>query len=106
MIQFVRWKVISLAISTIVGKPKLLGLRMPSTPNGIPNTTGKYLEIAAVGLHAHDGGIAIRVRFANIAGRADWHVEISVRPERNEFPTVLAIVREAVVDDDGLWRAL
>src|SRR5689334_5573216 len=106
MIQFVRWNVISLAISTVVGKPKLLCLRMPIKSDGVADTAGKYLEIAAVGLHAHDRGIAIRVRFTNIARRTDWHVEISVRPERNKFPTMLAIMRKAIVDDDGLWRVL
>ena len=60
MIQFVRRNVISLPISTVVGKPKLLGLRMPIKPDGIANAAGKYLEIAAVGFHAHDRGIAIR----------------------------------------------
>jgi len=104
MIQLVRRNVISLPISTVVGKPKLFGLRMPIKPDGVANTAGEYLEIAAVGFHAHDRGIAIRVWLTNIARRTDWHVKVSLRPESNKFPTMLAIAREAIIDDDGLWR--
>ena len=49
-------------------------------------------------------GVAIGIRLADVARRADRHVQLAVRAEGDELPAVVAVGREAVGDDDRRRR--
>ena len=77
---------------------------MPIETDRVAHAARVGLQLRAVGLHAQDGGIAIRVGLADVAGRADRHVEPAVGPEGDELPAVVAFLRQLVGDDDGRRR--
>jgi hypothetical protein len=54
---------------------------------------------------AGDGGVGIGA-VADVARRADGHVEQAVRPEGDELPTVMAVAREIPFHHHRRGRAL
>src|SRR5690349_4501914 len=53
-IQFIRRKIISKHIATIISKPQIIRLRGPGKSNSISYALGEYFEAAAISVHSHD----------------------------------------------------
>lgn len=99
-VEFIIGHVIAHHVGAVVGEPELVCDRMPVEADGVADAARHHLQAAAVGIHAHQVGIAVLVAMTDVARRADRHVQLAVRPEGDEFPTVVCLGREAVVDDD------
>ena len=66
---------------------------MPIEPYRVAYATRKYLKPCPVELQTGNGGIAFIRALADIAGRADWHVEQAIRPEADELLAMMGIAR-------------
>ena len=102
-VELVMGNIFRQPVATVIGEIEFFCRRIEIEPNRVAHAAGDRLHAAAVEIHAHDLRIGLR-RQANITRRADIDVELVIGPERHELPAVRLVVREAVVDDDGLGR--
>ena len=95
-------------VAAVVGEPQLVRLRMPRETDRVADAARVDAQVAAVRVHAVDGGVDGRRRLvvADVARRAHRHVQPSVGAERDELPAVRAVGREVVVHDHRLGRRL
>ena len=81
---------------------------MPVEADGVADAAGEDLDAGAVRLHPEDRGVSrvVLLFVADVAGRADRHVEHAVRSEGDELLPVVRVLRQRVVDDHRLARRL
>ena len=82
------------------------GTRVPVEPDGVPHSRREHLESGPVRPHPQDRGIARVGPFADVARSPHRDVEQPVGSEPDEFPAVVFVLREGIVDDDRLGRGL
>src|SRR5450759_3953910 len=104
-VQLVGGAVVSEPVAPVVREPQLLRLGMPVETDRVPHAAGDDFEARTVGPEARDRGVRVAAP-ADVAWRADRDVEEPVRPERDELPAVVRILRERVRHDDRRRRAL
>ena len=98
-VQFVGRLVVAQHVAAVVGEPQFVRARMPVEADGVAHAPRDDLEGAAVGIHPPDVGVALRIGLADVARRADRHVELAVGAERNELAPVMAVARESIADE-------
>ena len=77
---------------------------MPVESDAVAHALGEHLDVRSVGLHPQDGRHHGR-RHADVARRADRHVQQVVGTEGDELPRVAGLrVRQAVTHDDRRGR--
>ena len=104
-VQLVRRHVVAEHVAAVVGEPQLACHRVPIEPDAVAHALGEHLHPGSVGLHPDDGRHHGRRR-ADVARRADRHVEHVVRPEGDELPRVAGLrVRQVVADGDRRGQA-
>ncbi len=99
-VQLVWGLVVSEPVAAVVGKPEVAGLRMPVEADGVPDSPGEDLEVAAVGVDPGDRSVGV-AGIADVAGGSDGDVELSVGAEGDELPAVTSIFWKVALDDDG-----
>src|SRR5215813_3395623 len=104
VIQLIGRNVIAHIVNTVIGKPQFLRRRVPVKADGVPNSGCKNFKTRTVRPHTIDNAMPL-IGTANIARRADRHVQHPIRSKRNELPTVVTVGWESVVDHHRLWRA-
>jgi hypothetical protein len=77
---------------------------MPIEPYRVPYTMRKYLQSCPVELQTGNGGIAFIRALADIAWRADWHVEQAIQPQTDKLPAMMGIARIFVGKHHRWWR--
>src|SRR5262249_52097007 len=77
----------------VVGEPELVRARIPIEADGITDTAGERLETGAVGVHAHDVGVAARIGLTDVAGGAHRHVGRALGAEGAEPPALVPLPR-------------
>src|SRR5678815_1992652 len=75
-----------------------MGHRMPGEPNCIAYTACKFFKTGPIIVHPEYGCVSI-VGYANIEWRTDGNIKLSIRTERNIFPTMWPLRWEFIVDD-------
>src|ERR1044072_5448244 len=98
MIELVRRLMIPEVVPSIICEPQFMGRWIPIESNRVPHAACNDLILAAILIHACDQGIAVWIRFADIAWSADRHIEFPVGTKGNEFPSVTGFFRKAVRD--------
>ena len=106
VIQFAGRQVIAHHVAAVIVEPQLLRCRIPIEANGVAHAARKHLKLTAIRFESVDGGVHIRIRCADVARRADRHVEPAIRTEGDELPAVMAVPGQFVEYDDWLWRGL
>ena len=86
MIEFIRRLIIPEIIPTIICEPQVMGRWIPIESDRVPHSARNDLIPAAIRIHAGDQGIAVWIRFADIAWSTDWHIEFPVGTEGDELP--------------------
>ena len=102
MVQLVRRQIIPQHVAAVVGEPEFLGDGMPIEADGVADAARKYFRLRAVDFHAQDIGVTVRVRFADIAWRADRHIQPAVRADCNKLPAVLRLLGQIAAYKDRL----
>ena len=74
--------------------------RAPVEADDVAHAARDGLEAAAVGLHALDDAVAL-ARLADVARRADRHVELAVGTEGDELPAVVRLAGKRSVTTTG-----
>src|SRR6266568_8239820 len=105
-IEFVRRLIVPHPVTAVVGEPELPGPGMPVEPDRVAHPAGKYLQVAPIREHAHDRGKARILLLADVAWSSHRNVEPAVRPEADELPAVMTLVRKRVVDRYRLGRVI
>jgi hypothetical protein len=103
-VQLVGRLIVAEPIAAIVREPQLAGLGMEVEPDGIAHTAGDDLRPPTGEVDPGDRRVQRPRRLADIARRADRHVEPAVRAEGDELPAVVLVGREGVAQDLGLRR--
>ena len=98
VVEFVARQIVSQHVAAVVGKPELPGPRLPVEADRVAHATRIGFHRAAIRVHAQNIGV-LRVRFADIAGCANRHVELAVRSEGDEFPSMLGFGWQLVGHD-------
>src|SRR4029434_7215408 len=80
-------------VASVVGEIEFLGHRVPVKANRVAHPGGGHFGAAAVEVDAPYLPVG-RGWLANIARRADVHVELVVRPQAYEFPAVRLAVED------------
>lgn len=80
VIEFARRQVVAHQVAAVVGESWFSSGRVPVEADGIARASGEGFELAAVGPQAQDGGVAVRIRRADVARGADRHVEPASGP--------------------------
>lgn len=102
-IEFVRGPIVPQPVAAVVGEPEFAAAGMPVEADGVAHPMGKDLQVAAVRVHAHDRSEAWILLLADVAGGSHRDVEFVVRPEADELPAVVTLVRERGIDDHRFW---
>lgn len=95
-VELVVGHVLAQHVAPVVGEPQLVRARLPVEADGIADAVGDIFQAAAVGVHAGELGVGLAL-VAQVAGRADRHVELAVRAERDELAAVPCRGGQAVV---------
>ena len=103
-VQLVRRHVVAEQVPAVVGEPQLAGPGVPVEAHGVAHAARERLEPRAVRPHAQDGRVPVVGRLADVARRADRHVQHPVGAEPDELPAVVAILRERGVHHHGPRR--
>ncbi len=82
VIELVGRHVVAQQVAAVVGEPELAGARVPVETHAVADALGEHFEVAAVGVHARDLGVAPRIGLADVARRAGRHVQLAVRDRR------------------------
>src|SRR6266508_2962451 len=93
-VELVLRAIIAGPVAAVVGEPQLLRHRMPVEADGVADAARDDLHAGAVGVVAADLAVGAGVDLANVAVRADLHIELAVGPERDVLPIVMDGVRE------------
>ncbi|MNP35891.1 hypothetical protein D3C76_1292420 [compost metagenome] len=88
-------------VAAVVAEPELAGPRVPIETHGVAHAPRHQLQATAVGVHAMDGGVDVRVLVAEVARRAHRDVKLAVGTEGDELPAVVGLSREVGVDHLG-----
>src|SRR5262249_47622115 len=104
VIEFVRRHVVAKHVTTIIGEPQFFRLWMPIEPYRVAYAMRKYFKPCLVEIQTGNGGIAYIRALADIAWRADWHVEQAIRPQTDKFPAMMGIARIFVCKHYRWWR--
>jgi hypothetical protein len=104
VIQFAGRQIVAHHVPPVVVEPQFAGPRIPVETNGVADAPGEDFHAAAVGLHAVNDAIDVRIRLADVAGSTHRHIQPAVRPEGDIFPAVVPVFREAVAYYDGFGR--
>jgi hypothetical protein len=104
MVEFVGRQVVAEQVAAVVGEPELPGLRLPVEADAVAYASGIDISAAAIGIHAQDIGVALRIGVADVAGRAYRHVEFAVRAEGDEFPAMMRLAGQPVGHQHGCRR--
>ena len=91
-IQLIRRQVVAQQVAAVVGEPELLRPRLPVEADRVADAEGDVLAMAAVRIHAQDLCVAIAI--ADVAGRANWHIQLAVRAKGDEFPAMMGFTRQ------------
>src|SRR4051794_40976709 len=78
MIEFIRRLVIPEIVPTVIREPQVMGHGIPIESDRVPDSPRNDLITAPIQIHAGDQGIAVGIRFADIAGGTDGHIEFPV----------------------------
>src|SRR6266850_4234312 len=97
IIEFIRRLIIPEIIPTIIREPQVMGRWIPIESDRIPDSTRHDLVTAPIRIHAGDQGIAAGIRFADIARGTDGHIEFPVGTEGDELPSMICLVRKAIL---------
>ena len=92
-VQFVLRAVVAQPVAAVVGEPQFAGLRMPVEALGVAHAPGDDLHAGAVGVVAADLRVLLG-RLADVAGRAERHVELLVRAEGEVLPVMVLLGRQ------------
>ena len=93
-VELVLRPVVAGPVAAVVGEPQLLGHRVPVEPDCVADPACHDLHAGSVGVVAADLAVDAGIDLADVAVRADLHVELSVWSERDVFPVVMNRVRE------------
>src|SRR6266508_1089295 len=93
-VELVLRAIIAGPVAAVVGELQLLLHRMPVEADGVAYAARDDLHAGAVGVVAADLAVGAGVDLANVAVRADLHIELAVGPERDVLPIVMDGVRE------------
>jgi len=104
VIEFIGRQVVTELVATVIGEPQLTGLRLPIETDAITHTKRIDFDCAAIGIHAHDIGKALRIGIANVAGGAHRNIELAVRTESNEFPPMVGLAGQPLGNRHGGGR--
>ena len=105
-VQLVRRQVVAQHVAPVVGEPELLRHRDRSRSRRVLRTPRATIS----GSRSRRAFMRVMVRvarsrrLADVARRADRHVELAVGAEGDELPAVVAVGREGVADHHGLRR--
>ena len=97
-IELVGRQIVAEHVAAVVGEPERAVDRAPVEADRVAHAARDRLDRAAVDVHALDHAVAI-VRQADVARRADRHVELAVGTEGDEAPAVVRLRGKAVADD-------
>src|SRR5574337_1160774 len=106
MIQLVRRQIVAHPVSSVVGEPELMRLRMPIEPNRIADAPREDLQLGPVRQIGRDRRVARVFALTDITWRADRDIQPAVGTEANELPAMMAIPGKAVVHYHGRRRVL
>ena len=107
VVQFVWRPIVAEPVAAILGEPELARLRIPVEAHAVPDATREELGLAPVRPHPHDRLVVVAARrLADVTGRAHWHVEHPVRPERDELPAMDPIPGVRVAHHNGRGRVV
>ena len=104
VIQRVGRHVVAEPIAAIAREPQIARARIPVETDAVANAPRERLEARPVGVHSHDVRVPVGIGLADVARRADGHVELAVGSERDELASMLAVGRKPVRHDDRLRR--
>ncbi|MCY1408830.1 hypothetical protein D9M71_241600 [compost metagenome] len=105
-VQLVVGQVVAEHVAAVVGEPEFLRLRMPGKTDRVAHPVGHHLAAAAIDVHALQIGVARAFGTADVARRADRHIELAVRAEGDELPAVVGFAREFGRQRFGLRRLI
>src|SRR6266850_5920437 len=98
MIEFIRRLIVPEIIPTIIREPQVMGRWIPIKSDRVPDSTRNDLVTAPIRVHAGDQGIAVGIRFADIARGTDGHIEFPVGTEGDELPSMMCLVRKSIIN--------
>ena len=100
-VKFIGWLIVSQPVPAVIRKPEFSGSRLPVESHTVAHAIGEYFKSAAVPIHTRNRCIYRVVLKAYVARRAYRNVKPAVRTEPDEFPPVLAVSGEGIVDHFG-----
>jgi hypothetical protein len=103
VVELVVGLVVPHPVAPVIGEVEFPGRRMPVHTHAVTDAAREGFEAAAVGAQPDDLGVGVR-RQTDVAGRPDVEVELAVGAEGEELPPVRLVLRQPVVDHDGLRR--
>lgn len=103
-VQLVGRHVVAEVVAAVVGEPEVAGRGVPGEADRVADAVGEDLAVAAVGIQAGEARVDRVIAEADVARRANGHVELPVGTEVDELPAVMAVGREVVADDDRCGR--
>ena len=92
-VQFVLRAVVAEPVAAMVGEPQFARLGMPVETLRVAHAGGDHLHARAVRVVAADLRVLLG-RLADVAGRAERHVELLVRAEGEVLPVVVLLGRQ------------
>ena len=105
-IELVGWNVVTEHVAAIVGEPELLRLRVPVEADRIAHASRHDFPATTIGIDARDDRVLLGIGLADVARRADRHVQLAVRTEGDEFAAMMTVVGEGIADDDRSGRGI
>ena len=102
VVQLVGGQLVAQHVAAVVGEPQFPGARIPVESHRVANAAREHLVPRPVALDAGDERVARGIRIADVARRADRHVQPAVRAEADELPAVVSFSGIAIGDDHGL----
>ena len=103
VVQLVRRHVVPQHVAPVVGKPELVRLRVPVEADRVADPPLDDLRFS-LGRKPADGAIDGIGLLADVAGHPLGHVELAVRAEADEFPSVVPVARIGVANHHRLGR--
>ena len=104
-IELVVGQIFRKPIAAIVGEIQFLGLWIPIEADAVADPERYDFGIAAVEIDAAQ--LAVILVMQHIVARlTDFHIELVVGTDRQEFPAVRFVLRQIAVDDGGLGRGV
>ena len=97
-------RIVAEQVASVIGEPQLARGRVPVEAHGIADAAREDLEPGSIRSHSPDGVVGIAA-IADVARRADGHIQHAVRAEADELPSVMPIGWKLVDDDRRRPRA-